>query len=121
MIGVLLCAAGITLLLNLGGAADAVIRRVTSTGVDGTWLRVELVQTADAASNNVVLAALTQANVPVLSFEAERGRLQDALICGVACASLTIESIGVRGIATATPKLLEERIAEVKECMRRES
>lgn len=30
MIGVLLCAAGITLLLNLGGAADAVIRRVTS-------------------------------------------------------------------------------------------
>lgn len=29
-IGVLLCVAGITLLLNLGGAADAVIRKVTS-------------------------------------------------------------------------------------------
>jgi hypothetical protein len=29
-IGVLLCLAGITLLLNLGGAADAVIRKVTS-------------------------------------------------------------------------------------------
>jgi sugar/nucleoside kinase (ribokinase family) len=51
----------------------------------------------------------------------ERSGLQDALICGVACASLTIESIGVRGIATATPKLLEERIAEVRECLRRES
>jgi hypothetical protein len=51
----------------------------------------------------------------------ERSGLQDALICGVACASLTIESIGVRGIATATPKLLEERIAEVTECLRRES
>jgi len=56
-----------------------------------------------------------------LSTGAERGGLQDALICGVACASLTIEAIGVRGIATATPKLLEERIAEVTECMRRES
>ncbi len=29
-IGVLLCAAGIALLLNVGGAADTVIRRVTS-------------------------------------------------------------------------------------------
>jgi hypothetical protein len=29
-IGVLLCLAGITLLLNVGGAADAVIRKVTS-------------------------------------------------------------------------------------------
>jgi sugar/nucleoside kinase (ribokinase family) len=51
----------------------------------------------------------------------QRSGLQDALICGVACASLTVESIGVRGIATATPKLLEERIAEVTECLRRES
>jgi sugar/nucleoside kinase (ribokinase family) len=51
----------------------------------------------------------------------ERSGLQDALICGVACASLTIEAIGVRGIATAAPKLLKERIAEVTECLRRES
>lgn len=56
-----------------------------------------------------------------LSTGGERGGLQDGLICGVACASLTIESIGVRGIATATPKLLEDRIAEVRECLRRES
>jgi sugar/nucleoside kinase (ribokinase family) len=52
---------------------------------------------------------------------AERSGLLDALVCGVACASLAIESIGVRGIATATPKLLEERMAEVVECLRRES
>lgn len=50
-----------------------------------------------------------------------RAGLQDALVCGVACASLTIESIGVRGIASATPKLLEERIAEVWEFLRQES
>ena len=56
-----------------------------------------------------------------LSAGGERGSLQEALICGVACASLTIESIGVRGIATATPQLLEERIAEVRECLTRES
>jgi sugar/nucleoside kinase (ribokinase family) len=56
-----------------------------------------------------------------LSTGAQRGGLQDALVCGVACASLTIESIGIRGIATATPQLLEDRMAEVWECLRRES
>jgi sugar/nucleoside kinase (ribokinase family) len=52
---------------------------------------------------------------------AQRAGLQDALVCGVACASLTIESIGIRGIASATPALLEERMAEVWEWMKRES
>ena len=56
-----------------------------------------------------------------LSTGAQRSGLQDALVCGVACASLTIESIGVRGIASATPALLEERMTEVWECMKRES
>lgn len=56
-----------------------------------------------------------------LSTGAERGGLVDALACGVACASLAIESIGTRGIGTATPKLLKERLAEVVECMRSES
>lgn len=56
-----------------------------------------------------------------LSTGAERSGLQDALVCGVACASLTIESIGIRGIASATPALLEERMAEVWEWMKRES
>lgn len=48
------------------------------------------------------------------------GGLRDALVCGVACASLTIEAIGVRGIATATKKLLDERTAEVWECLQRD-
>jgi len=60
--------------------AVLVVRKVTSNGGDGTWLRVELVDTADSASNNVVLAALTRADIPILSFEAERGRLQDVFL-----------------------------------------
>jgi sugar/nucleoside kinase (ribokinase family) len=56
-----------------------------------------------------------------LSTGAERSGLQDALACGVACASLAIESIGIRGIASATPELLEARMAEVKESMQRAS
>jgi cytidine kinase len=51
----------------------------------------------------------------------QRGGLQDALVCGVACASLTIESIGIRGIASTTHRLLEERMREVWECLRQES
>jgi sugar/nucleoside kinase (ribokinase family) len=56
-----------------------------------------------------------------LSTGAEPGGLPDALACGVACASLAIESIGVRGIASATPELLEKRLAEVREFMQRAS
>ena len=56
-----------------------------------------------------------------LSTGAQRGGLQDALVCGVACASLTIESIGVRGISSVTPKLLDDRMAEVWACLKRES
>lgn len=56
-----------------------------------------------------------------LSTGAQPSGLQDALVCGVACASLTIESIGIRGIASATPELLERRMNEVWEWIRRES
>lgn len=49
------------------------------------------------------------------------GGLQDALVWGVACASITISSVGVKGIARATHKQLEERVAEVEESIRRES
>jgi sugar/nucleoside kinase (ribokinase family) len=56
-----------------------------------------------------------------LSTGAQRAGLQDALVCGVACASLTIEAIGVRGIASATSNLLEDRMAEVWECIKRGS
>lgn len=47
--------------------------------------------------------------------------LQDALVWGAACASITISSIGVKGIAKATRAQLDERVAEVEECRRRES
>ncbi|MHB8589646.1 MAG: PfkB family carbohydrate kinase [Candidatus Dormibacteraceae bacterium] len=49
------------------------------------------------------------------------GGLQDALVWGVACASITIESVGVKGIAKATRKELDERVAEVEESLHRES
>lgn len=56
-----------------------------------------------------------------LSTGGQRSGLLDALVCGVACASLTIEAVGIRGIASATPTLLEQRMAEVWEWLRRES
>jgi len=52
---------------------------------------------------------------------AQRAGLQDALVCGVACASLTIEAVGVRGIARATPQMLEDRMKEVWACLRQPS
>ncbi len=56
-----------------------------------------------------------------LSTGGQPGGLQDALVWGVACASITIGSIGVKGIAKAAPEELAERVAEVEECVRRES
>jgi sugar/nucleoside kinase (ribokinase family) len=48
-----------------------------------------------------------------LSTGAQRSGIQDAMVCGVACASLTIESIGVRGIKRAMRQLLDDRMDEV--------
>jgi sugar/nucleoside kinase (ribokinase family) len=56
-----------------------------------------------------------------LSTGGQPAGLQDALVWGVGCASITIESVGVKGIAKATRKDLVERVAEVEECLRRES
>jgi sugar/nucleoside kinase (ribokinase family) len=56
-----------------------------------------------------------------LSTGGQPGGLQDALVWGVACASITIGSIGVKGIDKATPEELAMRVAEVEECLRRES
>jgi sugar/nucleoside kinase (ribokinase family) len=56
-----------------------------------------------------------------LSTGGQPSGLQDALVWGAACASITISSVGVKGIAKATHKQLNERVAEVEECMRRES
>ena len=51
----------------------------------------------------------------------QSNRLQDALVWGAACASITISSVGVKGITKATHKQLNERVAEVEACMRRGS
>jgi len=51
----------------------------------------------------------------------QRGGLQDAIVCGVACASLTIEAVGIRGIAKATPQMLEHRMEEVWASIKHES
>jgi sugar/nucleoside kinase (ribokinase family) len=51
----------------------------------------------------------------------QRGGLQDAIVCGVACASLTIEGVGIRGIAKATPQMLEHRMEEVWASIKQES
>jgi cytidine kinase len=50
-----------------------------------------------------------------------RGGLQDALVWGAACASITISSIGVKGIARASRTDLEKRVLEVEKCLRLES
>jgi ABC-type multidrug transport system ATPase subunit len=50
------------------------------------WLRLELVDSADGTSlgeyhnNNRILGALIRAEIPILSFEAEGGRLQDIFL-----------------------------------------
>jgi sugar/nucleoside kinase (ribokinase family) len=49
-----------------------------------------------------------------LSSGGQPGGLQDALVWGVACASITISAIGVKGIAKASRKDLDERVAEVE-------
>jgi sugar/nucleoside kinase (ribokinase family) len=54
-----------------------------------------------------------------LSTGGQPGGLQDALVWGVACASITIAAIGVKGIAKATRKQLDERVTEVEACIRR--
>ena len=56
-----------------------------------------------------------------LSTGAQRAGIQDAMVCGVACASLTIESIGIRGIASATPQLLDARMDEIWQVLKPES
>jgi sugar/nucleoside kinase (ribokinase family) len=56
-----------------------------------------------------------------LTAGAEPNRLEEALVWGIACASLTISALGLRGIAAATREQLDERIEEVDACLHRES
>lgn len=59
---------------------------VTSVGGKEGWLRVELTNSADRTStedhlvNNKILEALIRAEIPILRFEAEGGRLQDVFL-----------------------------------------
>jgi len=58
--------------------------KVTSIGDLEGWLRVELVESANPEDsfllNNHILTNLIRAKVPVLSFQAEGGRLQDVFL-----------------------------------------
>ena len=74
---------------------------------------VDTTGAGDAFAGGMLARWLTTGGLPA--------GLQDALVWGVACASITIASVGVKGIAKATRKELEQRVAEVEECMRRES
>ena len=62
------------------------VMKVTPTGELAGWLRVELVESADETSSedhhvtNRILDALIRAEIRILSFEAEGGRLQDVFL-----------------------------------------
>jgi hypothetical protein len=53
-----------------------------------------------------------------MSTGGEVGGLQDALVWGVACASITVSAIGVKGIAKATRKELHHRVNEIEKSIR---
>jgi sugar/nucleoside kinase (ribokinase family) len=74
---------------------------------------VDTTGAGDAFAGGMLARWLTSGGLPA--------GLQDALVWGVACASITIAAVGVKGIAKATHKELEERVVEVEEWMRRES
>jgi sugar/nucleoside kinase (ribokinase family) len=75
-------------------------------------LVVDTTGAGDALAGGMLARWLSTGGLP--------GGLQDALVWGTACASITISAIGVKGIAKATRKKLVARVAEVEECMHRE-
>jgi sugar/nucleoside kinase (ribokinase family) len=74
---------------------------------------VDTTGAGDAVAGGMLARWLSTGGLP--------GGLQDALVWGAACASITISAIGVKGIAKATRKQLATRVSEVEEWMRRES
>jgi len=60
------------------------LMKVNPIGEMEGWLRIELVESADDTQthliNNKILSALIRARIPVLSFETEGSRLQDAFL-----------------------------------------
>jgi ABC-2 type transport system ATP-binding protein len=63
-------------------AAIPSVRRVAPASAMQGWIRVELDEAAadDAHVNNRVLETLLRAEIPILSFEPEGGRLQDVFL-----------------------------------------
>jgi sugar/nucleoside kinase (ribokinase family) len=74
---------------------------------------VDTTGAGDALAGGMLARWLSTGGVP--------GGLQDALVWGVACASIAISSVGVKGIARATRKELSRRVAEVEGSLRRQS
>ena len=62
------------------------VRQVTTTGEMAGWLKVDLADSPNGTSaenyqiNNRILEALIRADIPILSFGAEGGRLQDVFL-----------------------------------------
>jgi sugar/nucleoside kinase (ribokinase family) len=119
----------------LGGSDPAVFRRewgleglVVKSGVDGVtaYIQGDAVHVPALMTHPVVdttgagdaIAAGMLAHW--ISRGGARADLRDALMWGVACASLAIEDIGLRGIAAATRKDLDRRVAEVRETAQRD-
>ena len=74
---------------------------------------VDTTGAGDALAGGMFARWLTTGGMP--------GGLQDALVWGTACASITIAAVGVKGIAKATTAELAARVAEVEHWMHRES
>lgn len=88
---------------------DGVVRVPALTGRPA----VDTTGAGDAVAGGMLSRWLTTGGQP--------NGLQDALVWGVACASLAISDVGIRGLAEATGELLAERVVEVEECLLRES
>ena len=63
---------------------SGVLRVTATSGISG-WLRVEMARSADGAPDdpadrNRLLDGLIRANIPILSFDSEGGRLQDVFL-----------------------------------------
>jgi hypothetical protein len=67
--------------------AMANVKNVTPVGEMEGWLQVELMNPTNGGAandayqiNNKILSAIIRANIPILSFEAAGGRLQDVFL-----------------------------------------
>jgi sugar/nucleoside kinase (ribokinase family) len=73
---------------------------------------VDTTGAGDALAGGMLARWLTTGGLP--------SGLHDALVWGSACASITISSVGVKGIAKATRKELDNRVSQLEQRLRRE-